>query len=396
MILKMREFLQQAVARAAQQGGSVEQEPIEEKARRGGYGAIVIDTSIFDQYQLELESGLLRRVEQFADGSVKVLMPDVTRRELENHLIGKAEEAQTGLKRALRLSQRAGLINGIEAQCDAIAAQATTEAAQSASRARLATWIQRTGARVIDCGRHVDVTTLMDHYFEARAPFAATGDKKNEFPDAVTLLALKDWSEANGTDVLAVSRDSDWKRFATLTDRIHVVENLADALMAFQHHTTLYACKLLAESLDQGDPHGIRSAIEAAVSSQLINALQIETLGSAGDRLWIKDRMEVMPLGVRFAEGPLEMRFSAVLRNDKMLVTQVRLIVGLRFSVASRILERDGGPGEVWPVVITRKKDVALDATVTFHGRSPDQMRVNDVEILPASYTLDLGDVTRA
>ncbi len=51
--------------------------------REPGWRAIVVDTSIFDAQQSDLESGLLRRVEH---DRIRVLMPDVIRREAQAHL----------------------------------------------------------------------------------------------------------------------------------------------------------------------------------------------------------------------------------------------------------------------------------------------------------------------
>lgn len=371
------------------------QQALVEQVRQGAFGAIVIDTSIFHKYQFGLASGLLRRAEQFADGSVKVLMPDVIRREVEKHLTEKVSTAQTGLLRALRMSRYAGLVDGLEAECGTIESDVSGTSAETASHSQLDAWMQRTGAEIIKCGSFVDVATLMDQFFDAKAPFAPTGDKKSEFPDAVVLLALDAWADANETRVLAVSADKDWNRFSETSDRIHVITDLAEALGAFQDHAVLYYCKLLADSLEQGDPYGILAGVKAAVSQQLINTLQVEIVAHAGNKPWAINRMEAMPLGVRFAEGPTETRFSAVFNSAEMLVTQVRLVVELRFAVAGHVAVRDGEAGEAWPQVVIRKEDVMLDATIAFDGRIPERMRLKEVEILPASYTLNLGDVFR-
>lgn len=61
-------------------------------------GAIALDTSVIDAQQRNLEGGLLRRVEQFhRSDRVRVLIPDVVRREVEAHLTRDAAEARRSL-----------------------------------------------------------------------------------------------------------------------------------------------------------------------------------------------------------------------------------------------------------------------------------------------------------
>lgn len=64
--------------------------------------AIALDTSIFVAQQGRLETGLLRRVEQFRDYPFEVLLVDVVQDELVRHLTDAAVQAQTDLRTALR------------------------------------------------------------------------------------------------------------------------------------------------------------------------------------------------------------------------------------------------------------------------------------------------------
>jgi hypothetical protein len=118
-------------------------------------------------------------------------MPDVIRRDVEVHLVVKAVEAQTELQRTLRVSEMHGPLGTVLTESSAIISAVTPESSKAASLMRLKAWMRRTNAQTIDCGLYVDVSTLVDRYFQSLPPFAATGDKKNEFPDAVALLALR-------------------------------------------------------------------------------------------------------------------------------------------------------------------------------------------------------------
>lgn len=76
----------------------------------------------------------------------------------------------------------------------------------------------------------ISLTDIMARYFSARAPFSEGGAKKDEFPDAVTLMTLENWAEHHNYRLLAISGDKDWQRFAETSEWIDVVKTIADAL----------------------------------------------------------------------------------------------------------------------------------------------------------------------
>ncbi len=53
------------------------------------YGAITVDTSIFDQKGLLLESGLLNALVQFNNKPAKLVLSEIVIREVNAHLIKK-------------------------------------------------------------------------------------------------------------------------------------------------------------------------------------------------------------------------------------------------------------------------------------------------------------------
>lgn len=55
------------------------------------YGAITIDTSIFESNGLKLESGLLKMLSQFKESPAKLILSDIILRELTNHITKNTE-----------------------------------------------------------------------------------------------------------------------------------------------------------------------------------------------------------------------------------------------------------------------------------------------------------------
>ena len=62
------------------------------------YHAISIDTSIFDKYGDALEKGLLKQLDQFAQGPVRVTLSEIVHNELQRHLAKRIHQARSALQ----------------------------------------------------------------------------------------------------------------------------------------------------------------------------------------------------------------------------------------------------------------------------------------------------------
>lgn len=70
--------------------------------RDGEFGAITLDTSVFDSQGLRLESGLLKQLKQFKDSSTKLIISEIVKEEILSHLNKKAQESKTSIEKSLR------------------------------------------------------------------------------------------------------------------------------------------------------------------------------------------------------------------------------------------------------------------------------------------------------
>ena len=68
----------------------------------GQFGAISLDTSIFDSQGLKLESGLLKQLEQFRHSSTQLIISEVVKEEVLSHLTKKIKEAQSNIDKSLK------------------------------------------------------------------------------------------------------------------------------------------------------------------------------------------------------------------------------------------------------------------------------------------------------
>ncbi|MGI2147805.1 PIN domain-containing protein [Shewanella baltica] len=217
------------------------------------YGAILVDTSIFDAHGLKLEKGLLGKLSQFKDSDIDYLLPDVIKGEVKSHLEQRVKSARASLEKALNDAGDHLFFEGSELN-DAKSILIDSNEIEGLATNRVDKFIDNTGALVLECGDYVSVSELLQQYFQNEPPFAEAGKKKNEFPDAIVLLATEAWAKENSIRVLAVARDGDWENYCEKSDSIDCTEDFSYALSKFNKATAPFAfLSLLVEKLEEED-----------------------------------------------------------------------------------------------------------------------------------------------
>jgi hypothetical protein len=190
--------------------------------------ALTIDTSIFDQKRLQLDSAPLRALSGLTEQSFSFILSNTVMKEAVGHLEKMIEEAIRSAKKGIgealfafgtEKPTRDELIEQISG------GQSPAEAASE----RFNEFLSETSCEVLDDTKLVDVSALFDGYFSNRPPFGP-GKKKSEFPDALALLALERAAADRDTGILAVSKDGDWRAFCANSERLYLVPEIEKAL----------------------------------------------------------------------------------------------------------------------------------------------------------------------
>ncbi|EJD6377581.1 MULTISPECIES: PIN domain-containing protein [Providencia] len=233
------------------------------------YGAILIDTSIFCGNGLRLEKGLLGKLSQFKQSQIVYLFPDVIKNEVLVHLETKIKASRSALETALNNAGNHLFFEGSELN-DAKQTLIDSKEIEGLAGSRVDNFIESTGALVLDCGDYVSVSDLLAEYFSNNPPFAETGNKKNEFPDAIVLMAVESWSDQNNLNVLAISNDRDWKSYCTNSKRIDYIEDLSKGLAAFNRSNGPFALLVnLERALHENNAEHFLSEVGAGLESVL-------------------------------------------------------------------------------------------------------------------------------
>lgn len=225
------------------------------------YGAITIDTSIFDGNGLKLESGLFKKLAQFKESPADLVLSEIILREVKNHLTKKVKEVKLQVEKSFKECQT-HLVVDAEIIAKAREAMFDGRDDEKVVKERVDRFIENTGLLVVPATDKIDMPTLLDKYFTGKAPFSDSGKKKSEFPDAIALMTLEAWAKDKGIKIVAVSADGDWADYGKESEYIDVVSDLAEAIAIFQPRNNAYAfCMKLAEDLPNGKADKIINAI---------------------------------------------------------------------------------------------------------------------------------------
>lgn len=208
--------------------------------------AISVDTCIFDRYHCRLASPPIRQLDQFRVGDFRVLISEIVYNEVTAHIRQKALETQHVLQNAIRDQAqrwRLGEINESVSSHLKLNAEAAEEATKQVDE-----FIAAVGAEIVPLNQPDNIAgEVIRRYFSPDLPFEANNKKKHEFPDAFALLSLEHYAKTHGSQILCVSQDQGWQKFAEASDWLVAIADLNDTLSLFNEAGRPIAEKAVAK-----------------------------------------------------------------------------------------------------------------------------------------------------
>lgn len=366
--------------------------------RDGQFGAITLDTSIFKAQGLKLESGLLKKLEQFRDSSTKLVISEVVKEEVLLHLIEQTKSAKKHFEKSLKQAKDYWLLK----DCDIDDIKKIVfggREAQEIATERFNTFIESTSLEIIEAQNYLIVSDLIQKYFRAEPPFSEAGQKKNEFPDAIALISLEEWANKNQTKIIVVTSDNDWKNFCKSSKRLVANDDFGGALELFQLQDADDICKYLSEEYELGVLENVKEAILDALEYKISEFdICIEAETSYRYEEEITD-IKVEGFEFKFLESP-KIIFRPVNFDGDSLTVESKLSVDVKvecsflFSVYDSI-DKDDVP--IGTNTVNTQGNLDVEVLITFVGdlnKVGAEVEVDDVEVeikTPAS--MDLGYV---
>jgi hypothetical protein len=191
---------------------------------------LFLDTQVFDLNAYDFQSKHFRLVRALGESKdVCLLMPEITRREIERHIAAKAKETYAALEKFRRQGFHKNLL---QPPFDAITKGTTEEAIRTELMGHFNEFCYEANVTHLPA-KGLYLADVLDDYFNQRPPFGE-GQKKSEFPDAFTAKILTAWCEEQSREAIVVSGDRDW---ATIVHpKLEILDNIAKFLERFPDH----------------------------------------------------------------------------------------------------------------------------------------------------------------
>jgi len=361
----------------------------------GTIGAISVDTCIFTETGYRLDSGILKRLEQFKDSAFQLTFSEITLREIRGHIVRDSEEAQTKLISALRGVGKYWAIHA-DKQVFVTNELLGTDTAKEMVLKRLTDFGNRCGIHVIEAKATLDISELLKRYFNMQSPFESSAEKKSEFPDAIALLSLQAWAKEKGTSVLFVTKDKGCKRFCTESEHLYAVDDLSEALTLIQERDTHRAtlCGTIETKIDSGEYPGLMDLITSTIANHIWD---VDWIVEADAAYSYDDELEdVAVVKCEFATPDGHPEFRVVDYRNDILVMQasIRLEInatcGFSFSVRDTI---DHDSMHIGDATVVTKDTVTVEVLLTIENPNIGTPEIVEIELIPSRQNLNFGSI---
>ncbi len=365
------------------------EEKIKAKIADGSIFAMSVDTEIFERYQLNLNSPVLKKLGQFANGLIQVLLSEIVVNEVKNHIALAAKESQSNLKKAIKeQGKRWSRTLDLAALPDELA---LSNDPREAAESYVTDYLAAIGAEVVPASGKFDVSgELLRRYFSKEPPFENNDRKKHEFPDGFALLSLEIVAKPRRGLVLCVSRDEGWKRFAKHSDFL-VCESELDLVLSYFNDSGRTTADQTMSRWKGGAASELVQEVDRAFEYQLGDTDFYPT-GSAP--LFFESR----PIGAAVQWVDLESASNPVVidTNDETVTFTVNIEAVVEFEANFRFYVRDSidkGPFLLSAENFLTKDRVEFQLAITVSRDLDPEPEVVDVEIFKKHIKVDFGEV---
>lgn len=189
---------------------------------------VFIDTCCFISKHFNFGIDSLGRTQRYIEeGKIHLLMPDITKSEIEKKIHLAAEKAHLKLKLVFEKDKENEL--KIMTVADGLPYSGkpqipTVDDIFKKIYEKFEEFIDSPNVEIVST-EHVNPKVIFDNYFNSKPPFGKES-KKHEFPDAFVLEAIKDISKSRHQTIYVISLDPDLKSYTQLHENLISLDNI--------------------------------------------------------------------------------------------------------------------------------------------------------------------------
>lgn len=356
---------------------------------------LTVDTSIFREKRLQLNSGTLQALKGMARHGFRFILSGTVAKEVELQMENAAKDALRNAKKGV--GEALGAFETKKPTRDEILEQITGGLEpKRAAEERFSKYVRDTNCEVLVDSKRVDTAALFERYFSVLPPFHE-GRKKSEFPDALALMALEDFAEELPTGMLVVSKDRDWELYCANSKFLYHASEINDALDLVTNVPPRFRHRIFCQMIEDENDEIFKHLYDKVAAIEF-SAIGIPAEGECelypgavalmGVHWPQKEEIDIIEL------DPLDV--GETIR----LVVSVSLDVLICFSVEVMFGIWDSEYHELLPTGLRTLEvdhDDEILATLTFHvhnqGSENEVWEVVDVEIDTKDIEVNLGEI---
>lgn len=211
---------------------------------------VFIDSSIFISANYNFgDSVFAALISLTKENSVKIIMPDIIRDEILEHI---KQDSLKALNSVNKLKRDARVLRNLnKSPYKYFFKKHELNSITNSLIHIFNNFLKIASVEVLDTNK-VDVHEVFRLYFDRLPPFGEA-KKKNEFPDAFALLCVLDWANSKQEDVLVISLDLDHKEFCSKNNNLFYEEKLSSVIDALLSSTDEFLVKSTKDLLQKNE-----------------------------------------------------------------------------------------------------------------------------------------------
>lgn len=208
---------------------------------------VFLDTNIYEGKNFQFLTHSLGALKDLIDvGEVRLLISEVTRREVLSHVLKKSSAAVSELK---AIKKNAMILRNVPSlPLHGIFSPVSAAEISALITQNFEEFLSSTNVEFFSID-DVKPSYVFERYFSSLSPFAV-GEKEKEFADAFVLKALDDLAAGRGHSVHLISNDKDMQRYAEEHPRLICSDSVDEFIDAVIKSVSIEPSEFAAKALE--------------------------------------------------------------------------------------------------------------------------------------------------